>query len=215
MSETRQDAEPPGDSPDVGRTEREPLEELDALFGGLAEAIGGKKVGSVAGGLSAEDAAPINKVMRLVGSLRLDHFLTRSWIVIPLDDGERDIALDPLRPNGRELVHIFAFVLVDLPEDPQTDARVREFLDEANLYYGAKWLRLDNRLQAKFDLPLDGLTPEALEAGMLRLAYVIRDAEPDLARIGAGPQLESVNRQRGYPMRKSLATPPRPAGEDR
>ena len=52
-------------------------------------------------------------------------------------------------------------------------------------------------------------------AHLLRLAYVIRDAEPDLARISAGPQLESVNRQRGYPMRKSLATPPRPAGEDR
>ena len=88
---------------------------------------------------------------------------------------------------------------------------MREFLDEANLYFGAKWLRVDNTIQAMSDLPLDGLTTEALEAGMLRLAHVIRDAEADLARIGAGRQLESSHRQLGMPMKTTLATPMPPA----
>jgi hypothetical protein len=96
------------------------------------------------------------------------------------------VALQSCLVDGEEWIHAFMILLVDLPRDPDTAARVDDFLTEGNRYLGAKFLRVGPELQVMADVPCEGLDTPHLIAVMRRLVAVAEDAAFDLDQIDAG-----------------------------
>jgi hypothetical protein len=169
------------------RSDAESLQRLNDLFAGIATKVGADPPSSVAAGLPGAEQAAINNMMRLVGAVKLTHTLTTSgWVVVPVRDGSTDVALRSRLVGGEEWIHAFMILLVDLPSDPETAARVDEFLSEGNRYLGAKFPRVGPELQVMADVPCEGLDTAHLVAVMRRLVAVAEDAAFDIDQIDAG-----------------------------
>jgi hypothetical protein len=166
--------------------EVEPLQELDGLLGAIASGLGAEPPPNISAETSGETAA-INNMLRLVGTAKLTHTLTRDgWVVVPARDGDTELALRSYLLGGEEWITVFMILLIDLPDTPEVAARVEEFLREGNRYLGAKFHHIGPELQVHADLPCEGLNTPLLLAVMRRLLAVVEDAAYDIDQIGAG-----------------------------
>jgi hypothetical protein len=191
----------------VSRTNHgpEPLDRLDALFGGVASGLGANAPESIAAELPDDEKAAINNILSLVGAHKLTHTLNRyGEVIVPALDGRTEVVLDPRLLEGEEWVNAYVVVLVDLAEKPAVATRVDAFLQEANRYYGAKFVRAGEWLQAMADVPATGLNPQLLLSLMRRLLAVVENAAEEIDKIGFGRRPRGVFQELGYPILNPL-----------
>ena len=189
------------------RSSESSIGQLDSLFGAVADAVGADPPPSVAANLSERDREAIGHCLRLVGTARLDHTLTRSGeVILPIDDGDRTVVLKPIRPNGQEWINIW-IPLLEVPATSELGKRLSAFLAEANRYYGAKFLHDGAGVVVMLDIPCEGLTTPTLVAAMERLAWVAKDVQDDLRSLGVGHPPEGAWQALGYPVTHPLRTP--------
>ena len=162
------------------------VQAIDDLFAGVADAVGAERPASVTAGLDEADRASLDRLLALVGELRITHTLNRDGeLLLPIGDGEWTIVLDRVVLDGDTWVSIEVPLAVGMPEagdlDPSVAQAVEVLVRDLDSWHGVRSPRFENAVVLMCQLPLEGLSSTALLRAMRRVAWVV-DQEQDRAR---------------------------------